>query len=83
MAMVAYQQSIFDLGVKMASLDPRMEQLKKQLEGFTGSENIPHITFMIDIEERVLKLQRGEHIQRCMNRLALYKEKLIEIRNKN
>lgn len=75
----AYQQSIMDYGIELQVSDPTVLELKKTLAKHTEPESIGYLTFMIGIEERVLKLQRDKHRQRCELRLDLYRAQLAKI----
>ncbi|MGG3471536.1 hypothetical protein ABES02_29230 [Neobacillus pocheonensis] len=79
MKAAAYQQSIVDHGIELPATDPVIIELKHKLSKHIGPESIEYLTFMVQIEERVLKLQRNEHRQRCELRLALYREQLAKI----
>jgi hypothetical protein len=75
-----YQQSsIMDHGIELPVTDPVILELKHTLIKHNGPESIEYLTFMIGIEERVLKLQRDEHRKRCELRLALYRAQLAKI----
>ncbi|MDF2649405.1 MAG: hypothetical protein K0Q73_5210 [Paenibacillus sp.] len=80
MIVAAYQQSIVDYGIELPVSDPVISALKQKLANHTGPESIEYLTFMIGIEERVLKLQRrDEYRERCGLRLSLYRAQLVKI----
>jgi hypothetical protein len=83
MIAATYQQSIVDHGIDLPASDPFIIEFQQQLAKHTGPESIDHLTFMIGIEERVLKLQREVHRQRCELRLALYRAQLSKIQTNN
>ncbi|WP_054029195.1 hypothetical protein [Bacillus sp. FJAT-28004] len=76
------QMTMQDCGVDMLQFDGVFSVLSKQLEKHNSIESIPHLQFMIAIEERALRIQKGIHRQRCEVRLEMYRSRLLKIQTK-
>lgn len=76
---MSLQMTLMDCGVDVTALDPIFNTLRERLAQHTTQESIPHLRFMITIEERALRNLRGEHRHRSELRLDMYRRRLDTI----